>query len=200
MYSAFSLRSPWAAASATSWVTRGRSTVHSWSSSARSFLAPSGVMCGDRFGGGGRSRVDTVRSISGMLRANREAASDYEEMGTAILVVLGFLVGNGLFAGAEIAILSVRKTRLREFIRRRDKRALAIKKLREQPENFLPTVQVCITTFGTIASVYSGATLEPYLEEQLGQIGLGHLSALILVVILVVFFELVIGELVPKSL
>ena len=41
-------------------------------------------------------------------------------MGTAILIVLAFLVGNGLFAGAEIAILSVRKTRLREFIRRKE--------------------------------------------------------------------------------
>ena len=36
-------------------------------------------------------------------------------MGTEILIVLGFLLGNGLFAGSEIAILSVRKTRLREF-------------------------------------------------------------------------------------
>jgi putative hemolysin len=121
-------------------------------------------------------------------------------MGMSILIVLAFLVGNGLFAGAEIAILSVRTTRLREFIRRRDKRALAVKKLRDQPERFLATVQVCITTFGTAASVYGGATLEPYLEEQLKQVGLGHLTSLILVVIMIVFFELIIGELVPKSL
>ena len=77
-------------------------------------------------------------------------------MGTAILIVLAFLVGNGLFAGAEIAVLSVRKTRLREFIRRKDKRALAVKRLRDEPERFLATVQVCITTFGTAASVYGG--------------------------------------------
>jgi putative hemolysin len=121
-------------------------------------------------------------------------------MGTTILVILAFLVGNGLFAGAEIAILSVRKTRLREFIRRRDKRALAIKKLRDQPERFLATVQVCITTMGTVASVYSGATLEPYLEEQMAKVGLGHITSFVTVVVLVVFFELVIGELVPKSL
>jgi putative hemolysin len=121
-------------------------------------------------------------------------------MGTAILIVLAFLVGNGLFAGAEIAILSVRKTRLREFIRRKDKRALAVKKLRDQPERFLATVQVCITTFGTAASVYGGAELEPVLEAQLHAIGLGHVAALVLVVILIVYLELVIGELVPKSL
>lgn len=121
-------------------------------------------------------------------------------MGTELLIVLAFLAGNGLFAGAEIAILSVRKTRLREYIRRRDKRALAIKSLRDQPERFLATVQVCITTFGTAASVYGGARLEPMLAEQFKSIGLGHGASLVCVVALVVFFELVIGELVPKSL
>ena len=47
-------------------------------------------------------------------------------MTTELLIVLALLTVNGLFAGAEIAVLSVRKTRLREYIRRRDKRALAI--------------------------------------------------------------------------
>ncbi len=121
-------------------------------------------------------------------------------MGTAILIVLAFLVGNGLFAGAEIAILSVRQTRLREFIRRKDKRAVAVKKLRDQPERFLATVQVCITTFGTAASVFGGAELEPMLAGQLHEIGLGHGAALVLVVVLIVYLELVVGELVPKSL
>ena len=121
-------------------------------------------------------------------------------MGTALLIVVAFLVGNGIFAGAEIAILSVRKTRLSEFIRRRDKRALAVKRLRDNPERFLATVQICITTFGTAASVYGGATLEPVLAGSLHDLGLGHGTALVLVVALIVYFELVIGELVPKSL
>lgn len=121
-------------------------------------------------------------------------------MGTEVLVIVAFLIGNGLFAGSEIAILSVRKTRLREFIRRRDKRALAIKKLRDEPERFLATVQVMITTFGTCASVYGGATIEPIIEEQLREVGLGHTTSLAIVVVLIVYFELVIGELVPKSL
>src|SRR5262245_17025727 len=121
-------------------------------------------------------------------------------MGMDIVIVLAFLVGNGLFAGAEIAILSVRTTRLREFIRRRDKRALAVKRLRDQPERFLATVQVCITTFGTAASVFGGATLEPMLADKLKQVGLGHLTSIVLVVALIVYLELVVGELVPKSL
>src|SRR6476661_10830267 len=100
-------------------------------------------------------------------------------MGSELLIVLGLLMANGLFAGAEIAVLSVRKTRLREFIRRRDKRALAVKTLRDQPERFLATVQVCITTFGTAASVYGGAELEPVLAGKLHQFGLGHGAALV---------------------
>jgi len=121
-------------------------------------------------------------------------------MGMDIVIVLAFLLGNGLFAGAEIAILSVRTTRLREFIRRRDKRALAVKRLRDQPERFLATVQVCITTFGTAASVFGGASLEPMLAHSLKSVGLGHFTSLALVVMLIVFLELVVGELVPKSL
>ena len=62
-------------------------------------------------------------------------------MVTELLIVLVLVVANGLFSGAEIAILSLRKTKLREYVRRRDRRALAIKALRDQPERFLATVR-----------------------------------------------------------
>ena len=121
-------------------------------------------------------------------------------MGTEILIVLGFLLANGLFAGAEIAILSVRKTRLSEFIRRRDKRALAVKKLRDEPERFLATVQIAITTVGTAAAAFGGARLEHSLRPKFEAIGLGATASLLAVIILIVFLELVVGELIPKSL
>ena len=121
-------------------------------------------------------------------------------MGTAILFVLGCLVAHGLFAGAEIAILTVRKTRLREFIRRKDKRALAIKKLRDNPEEFLASVSIMIAVTGTLASVIGGSKIEPVLAEVLGEYGLGHTTSLIIVVSAIVYIELVIGELMPKSL
>jgi len=121
-------------------------------------------------------------------------------MGTEILIVLGFLLANGLFAGAEIAVLSVRKTRLSEFIRRRDKRALAVKKLRDEPERFLATVQIAITTVGTAAAAFGGARLEHSLRPKFEAIGLGATTSLLAVIILIVFLELVVGELIPKSL
>jgi putative hemolysin len=118
----------------------------------------------------------------------------------AILLVIGVLVVHGLFAGAEIAILSVRKTKLREYIRRRDKRALAVKKLRDQPDEFLASISIFIALAGTVASVIGGASVEPGLAEYLGEFGLGHTTSFVIVVIGIVIVELVIGELVPKSL
>jgi putative hemolysin len=121
-------------------------------------------------------------------------------MGVAVLLVVSFLVLHGLFAGVEIAILSVRKTRLREFIRRKDKRALAVEKLRDEPEEFLASISIFIAIMGTVASVVGGANIEPVLATYLEQYGLGHTTSFVVVISAIVFFELVIGELVPKSL
>jgi putative hemolysin len=121
-------------------------------------------------------------------------------MGSSLLIVVGLLMANGLFAGAEIAVLSVRATRLREFIRRRDRRAFAVKSLRDTPERFLATVQIAMTTIGTTAAAIGGAQLEQQLEPVLAAVGLGRAASLAAVIVLVTFLELVIGELVPKSL
>ena len=121
-------------------------------------------------------------------------------MGSSFLIVMGLLMANGLFAGAEIAILSVRNTRLREFIRRRDRRALAVKSLRDAPERFLATVQIAMTTIGTTAAAIGGARLEQQLEPKFHAIGLGAGTSLAAVIVMVTFLELVVGELVPKSL
>ena len=121
-----------------------------------------------------------------------------------MLIVAALMVGNGLFAGAEIAVLSVRRTRLSEFIRRRDRRALALKSLRDQPERFLATVQICITFFGTAAAAVGGhdlaVKLTPVLVDAGMAPGAGSTLAFVLVIIGISFFELVVGELVPKSL
>ena len=121
-------------------------------------------------------------------------------MGSSFLIVFGLLVANGLFAGAEIAVLSVRGTRLKEFIRRRDRRALAVKSLRDKPERFLATVQIIMTTIGTAAAAFGGAQLEQELEPVFHEIGLGRLASLAAVILIVTILEVVIGELVPKSL
>jgi len=120
-----------------------------------------------------------------------------------ILIVFALMFANGLFAGAEIAVLSVRKTRLAEYARRGDRRALAVKALRNKPETFLATVQIAMTTIGTTAAAFGGhdiaQTLEPYMQD----VGLGSYSssvAFALVIVMIALLELVLGELVPKSL
>ena len=123
-------------------------------------------------------------------------------MATELIIIFALVIANGLFAGAEIAILSIRKTRLSEYVRRRDKRALAIKALRDQPERFLATVQIGITVVGAAAAAFGGASLavrlvgplEPLVGEYADEL------AFALVIVLVSWLSLVLGELVPKSL
>jgi putative hemolysin len=120
-----------------------------------------------------------------------------------LLIIVALLFANGLFAGAEIAILSLRKTRLQEFVRRRDKRALAVKSLRDRPERFLATVQIMITLVGTAAGAFGGAALVVVFVDIFRDLGFGASSggaALVTVVLIISFLELVLGELVPKSL
>ncbi|HUJ58884.1 MAG TPA: hemolysin family protein [Kofleriaceae bacterium] len=121
-------------------------------------------------------------------------------MGAELLIVVGLLMANGLFAGAEIAILSVRKTKFKELLRKKDRRALAVKSLRDAPDRFLATVQIAMTTVGTAAAAFGGARMEHDIEPSFAAIGVGPWAALVTVIALVTFLELVIGELVPKSL
>src|SRR3954469_17397738 len=103
-------------------------------------------------------------------------------MGSQLLIVVGLLMANGLFAGAEIAVLSVRKTRLRELIRRKDPRARAVKSLRDSPERFLATVQIGMTTIGTAAAAFGGARMEHELEPALTAAGCPSWSGLVIVI------------------
>lgn len=121
-----------------------------------------------------------------------------------LVVIAALMVANGLFAGAEIALLSVRKTRLSEFIRRRDKRALAVKSLRDHPESFLATLQIGMTVVGTAAATFGGAHGAGPVTSWLESAGLSHgaasSAALAMVIVMISFFELIVGELIPKSL
>jgi putative hemolysin len=124
-------------------------------------------------------------------------------MATELLIIVVCLLGNGVFSGAEIAVLGVRKTLIHELVRRRDRRAIAVERLRAQPERFLATVQICITVFGTAAAAVGGAQFAQTLAPTLEAIGFGTRAdeiALALVIAMIVVLGIVIGELVPKSL
>ncbi len=120
-----------------------------------------------------------------------------------LLVILALTLANGIFSGAEIAILSIRKTRLTEFVRRRDRRAMAVQYLRDHPERFLATVQIGITVVGTAAAAFGGAAVALIIADLLRDLGVGESADELgfgLVIAFVSFLNLVLGELVPKSL
>ncbi len=124
-------------------------------------------------------------------------------MTEAVIIVLLILL-NGFFSGAEIAVVSVRKTRLKELVEQGGGSARAVARLREQPEQFLATVQIGITVVGAAAAAYGGASLAVKLEPLLRRIP--HLEAhaddmaLAVVIVGVSYLSIVLGELVPKSL
>jgi len=122
------------------------------------------------------------------------------ELSTVFLLI----VANGILAGAEMAVVSVRKTRIQTLLEAGRRSAQALATLRGDPERFLATVQIGITVVGTTASAFGGAAVAAHLEPLLRDapwIGLhAHDIALGIVVALISYLSLVFGELVPKSL
>jgi putative hemolysin len=119
-----------------------------------------------------------------------------------VWILLALVAFNGLFAGAEIAILTASKAKLQRGLGEKNRNALAVEALRAKPERFLATVQIGITVIGAAAGAFGGSTiardLEPYLVPVLGD-SAGEV-ALVVVVASIAFLSLVLGELVPKSL
>ena len=122
------------------------------------------------------------------------------------LVILIMILANGFFAGAEIAIIAARRGRLKPLAEAGDRAAQLALDLAENPNRFLPTVQVGITLLGTLAAAFGGARLVDVLSEQIARSSIlllvRHQEALALgiVALTITFFSVVLGELVPKRL
>ncbi|WP_198374224.1 hemolysin family protein [Neoroseomonas rubea] len=121
------------------------------------------------------------------------------EIGFIILLVLL----NGVFAMSELAIVSARRSRLLALQRRGSLGAEAAIALAEDPQRFLPTVQVGITMVGIFAGAYGGATLATTLGAVFdaipGVAPYGDEIAFAIVVVLITYLSLILGELVPKQ-
>ncbi|HEX5724959.1 MAG TPA: hemolysin family protein [Longimicrobiaceae bacterium] len=121
-----------------------------------------------------------------------------------ILLILFLLVLNGVFAMSEIAVVSARRSRLRERAEAGSGGARRALRLAEEPNRFLATVQVGITLVGILAGAYGGATLAEHLAARLERYAAlapyAEAIALFLVVLAITYFSLVIGELVPKRI
>jgi putative hemolysin len=119
-----------------------------------------------------------------------------------IALILVLMVANGFFAASEIAVVSARRGRLEQRAERGEHGAAVALGLAESPNRFLSTVQVGITVISTLAAAFGGASLaEAIAEPLMPLLGASAPSvALAIVVVLISYFSLIIGELVPKRL
>lgn len=121
-----------------------------------------------------------------------------------ILIIFALIILNGFFAMAEISLVSLRKTKLEHSASNGDRRAAVVLELISKPGKFLSTVQIGMTLVNIFTGVYSGAAVTDKLALVFSQYPLiqpySHTLAITIVVILVTFFTLIIGELVPKQI
>ena len=119
-----------------------------------------------------------------------------------LLIILIFL--NGIFAAAEIAFLSVNKITLKQEVKKQNKRAIKVHKLLEDPSRFLATIQIGITLAGFLASAFAAETFADYIVELINitVISKAVLKNIVVIIVTIIlsYFTLVFGELIPKRL
>jgi len=121
-----------------------------------------------------------------------------------LLLQLVLIIINAVFACAEIAIISMNDNKLAKLTAAGDKRAIKLTKLTSQPASFLATIQVGITFAGFLASAFAADNFSDKLVNWLINLGvkisvstLNSISVIVITLILS-YFTLVLGELVPK--
>lgn len=121
-----------------------------------------------------------------------------------ILILISLILINGLFVMSEIALVSARKGRLESMSNKGDERAKAALDLAENPEKFLSTAQIGITLISILTGVYSGEKFSEDLRPVLEKISFlkMHAASLstVLIVVMVTFLSIIMGELIPKRL
>jgi len=127
------------------------------------------------------------------------------EAGLLVVAILLCLLGNGFFSGSEIAVLSVRRSRIEALIAEGSKAARRVKALQDNMDRFLASAQIGVTVMGTLAGLLGGYLASRHLEPALRSSGLERwlppaLEATVIVGLAIVYAELIVGELVPKAL
>jgi putative hemolysin len=121
-----------------------------------------------------------------------------------LALILLLIVANGIFAGAEIAVVALRRSRVLELVEAGRRGARSVLALRSDPERFLATVQIGITVVSATAAAFGGSTVASRIVPVLIDLGVAprwaEKIALALIVAIVSYLSIVIGELVPKSL
>ena len=124
-------------------------------------------------------------------------------IGQIILQII-LIALNAVFACTEVAVISTNDVRLDKLAASGNKRAVRLKKLTDSPTRFLATIQVAITLAGFIGAAFAADSFSEYLTSAISKTGIGIPAAVIkkvsviLITLVLSFFTLVLGELVPK--
>ncbi|MHD0316771.1 hemolysin family protein [Fusobacterium sp. THCT1E2] len=119
-----------------------------------------------------------------------------------LLFLLILTIANAFFAGAEMATVSVNKNKIKILAEEGNKNAQLLQELLKEPTRFLSTIQVAITLSGFLASASAATSFSYPLNVIMTKLGIpyGETIAIIIVTIILSFFTLVFGELVPKRI
>ena len=121
-----------------------------------------------------------------------------------IIIIVGLIVLNGIFAMSEVALISARKSRLTADAKKGSKSARVALKLANEPDRFLSTVQIGITLIGILTGIYSGNKIAAELTEYMKIWGEPAAYAAAIaqgtIVVIVTYLTIIFGELVPKRI
>jgi len=121
-----------------------------------------------------------------------------------IFILTGLILLNGVFAMSEIALVTARRNRLMRLAEDGDTSSAVALRLGEDPTRFLSTIQIGITAIGILNGIVGEAALAGPFSSWLQNLGLNQqissTSATILVVVVITYFSIVVGELVPKRI
>lgn len=121
-----------------------------------------------------------------------------------IFILIALIILNGAFAMSEIALVTARRARLAKLAEEGDASAAVAIKLGEEPTRFLSTIQIGITSIGILNGIVGEAALASPLATWLQALGVAQrpseIGATVLVVVVITYVSIVVGELVPKRI
>lgn len=121
-----------------------------------------------------------------------------------LIIIIALILLNGIFSMSEVALISARKSKLTSDARNGNRNAATALQLAGEPDRFLSTVQIGITLIGILTGMFSGATIATQLADWLAAAGVAPRLALtlskIVIVSVVTYLSIVVGELVPKRI
>lgn len=123
-----------------------------------------------------------------------------------LFIILLLIMFNGFFAASEIAVVTVRRSRIKQLVEEGKRNAEILLSLRKNPDRFLATIQIGVTLAGAFASAIGGAAAVEIIKPALLQLPIPFISAYAeaiaigIVVAFITYLSLVLGELIPKSI